>query len=54
MEFTKNEVFIQVMEKLKEELQVHVESQAMPQWQFIIVGNLKCVEWCELNNMPYC
>jgi hypothetical protein len=30
MDFTMNEVFIQVMEKLKEELQVHDESSIMP------------------------
>jgi hypothetical protein len=31
MDFTMNENFIQVMEKLKEELQIHVEFKTMPQ-----------------------
>jgi hypothetical protein len=32
MDFTMNEIFIQVMDKLKEELSVHFESYIMPQW----------------------
>jgi hypothetical protein len=31
MNFIMNEVFIQIMDKLNEELQLHVESWAMPQ-----------------------
>jgi hypothetical protein len=31
MDFMMNEAFIQVMDKLKEELQLHVESWVMPQ-----------------------
>jgi hypothetical protein len=31
MDFMMNEIFIQVMDKFNEELQLHVESWAMPQ-----------------------
>ncbi len=43
-------MFIQIMSKLNEELQVHVKSGAMP--QFITVGSLECVEWYELSSPP--
>jgi len=32
MDFMMSEAFIQVMDKLHEELQLHVEFWAMPQW----------------------
>jgi hypothetical protein len=32
MDFMMSEVFIQVMDKFNEELQLHVESWVMPQW----------------------
>ncbi len=38
------------MSKLNKELQVHVKSQAMP--QFITVGSLECIEWYELSSPP--
>ncbi len=43
-------MFIQIMNKLNKELQVHVKSGAMP--QFITVGSLECVEWYELSSSP--
>ncbi len=46
----RTETFIQIMNKLNKELQVHVKSEVMP--QFIIVGNLECIEWYELGSMP--
>ncbi len=51
MDLMMNKVFIQVMDKLKRELQLHIESQAMP--QFITAKNIRCVKWCKLNDPPY-
>jgi len=54
MDFKINKVFIQVVDKSKNDLQLHVESYVMPQWVFKTAGNLKCIAWCKLKNLSCC
>jgi hypothetical protein len=54
MDFKINKIFMQVVDKPKKDLQLHVESYVMPQLVFKIAGNLKCIAWCKLNIMPCC
>jgi len=54
MNFKINKVFIQVVDKPKNDLQPHVESYVTPQWVFKTIGDLKCIAWCKLNIMPCC
>jgi len=43
MDFKINKKIIQVMNKLKKEVEIHVKSYVMSQWKFIIIRNLRCI-----------